>query len=124
MKINFDTVLMTLDDEPIKIPPEGQTACQLCGHIKEPVELTLEKASVVALFNTKQDESADKKLTRYILAQRIKQFPIVDMSAEDITFVRKEIGNTYGPLVYGRASEILDPAELNKLRPTEESSKE
>lgn len=124
MKVNFETILTTLDNEPIQIPPEGQSTCQLCGHIKEPEDLTLEKVAIVSLFNVKQDESADNKLKRYILAQRIKQHPIVELSSEDITFIRKEVANAYGPLVYGRVSEILDPTEVEKLAPSIEASKE
>ena len=121
MKVNFKTVLMTLDNEPIQMPPEGQSVCQLCGHSQEREDLTLERVAIVALFNAKQDEGADSKLERYILAQRIKQHPTVELSSEDITFIRKEVANAYGPLVYGRVSEILDPAELKKLIPTEPS---
>lgn len=115
MKINFKTVLMTLDDEPIQVPPESQSACQVCGHIRAPENLTLEKVAIIALFNVKQDEAADKKLERYTLAQRIKQNPVVELSSEDIVFIRKEVANAYGPLVYGRVSEILDPGEIKKL---------
>ncbi len=118
MKIDFKTVLTTLDNKPIQVPSEGQSTCQVCGHVEEPKDLTLERVSVIALFNSKQDEDAEKKLNRYILAQRVKQFPVVELSSEDIVFLRKEISITYGPLVYGRASEILDPGEIKKLSQT------
>ena len=115
MKINFGTILKTLDDEAIQVPSEGQSSCQLCGHIEEPKDLTLAKVAITALLNAKQDEGGEKKLDRYILAQRIKQFPVVELSSEDIVFVRKEISVAYGPLVYGRSSELLDPGEIKKL---------
>jgi len=121
MKVNFKTTLMTLDNEPIQVPSEGQSTCQLCGHIGKPEDLTLEKVAITALFNAKQDESADKKLERYVLAQRIKQHPTMELSSEDITFIRKEVANAYGPLIYGRVSEILDPTEVKKLNPAEVS---
>ncbi len=111
MQINFDIVLRTLDDEPIKVGDR----CGTCGHVEEPKDLTLEHASITSLFNIGQDVKAGGKLERYILAQRIKQHPVVELSAEDITFLRKAIGDTYGPLVYGRVTEILDPGEVKKL---------
>ncbi len=113
MKINFDTILMTLDGKSIKESPNEDSD-----------DLTLATASVVALFNTGPDVKGPEKLNRFVLAQRIKQNPIVDLSAEDITIIRKEIGVTYGPLVYGRASEILDLETVKKLHRASETSKE
>ncbi len=117
MKINFNVVLMTLDDKPIR---SGGT-CSECGHVAKPEDLTLEKVSIIALFSTGSKVEADEKLERYVLAQRIKQHPTVELSAEDIVLIRKEIANVYGPLVYGRASEILDPEVVKKLKVSEES---
>ncbi len=124
MKVNFKTILLTLNNEPIQMPSEGQSTCQLCGHIEKPEDLTLEKVAIISLFNAKQDEPGDKKLERYVLAQRIKQHPTVELSSEDITFIRKEVATAYGPLIYGRVSEILDPEEIKKLTPNVEVSEE
>ncbi len=116
MKINFDTILTTLDNKPIK---SGGT-CSECGHTREPEDLTLEKVSIIALFSTGPKVEANEKLERYVLAQRIKKHPIVELSAEDIVLIRKEIANVYGPLAYGRASEVLDPGAVKKLEVSED----
>lgn len=112
MNINFDTILLTLDGDPIE---SGNLNCPTCGNVKNAEDLSLEKVSVVALFNTSESIKGPEKLDRFILAQRVKQFPVVDLSAEDITIIRKCIADTYGPLIYGRASEILDPAAVKKI---------
>ncbi len=53
MKINFKTVLTTLDNEPIQIPAEVQSTCQVCGHVEEQKDLTLERVSFISFFKTK-----------------------------------------------------------------------
>lgn len=55
-----------------------------------------------------QPASSDK-LARFNLALKIHAGGVVDVSSEEITLLKNAIGASYGPLVVGRAVEILDP---------------
>ena len=55
-------------------------------------------------------ETPDQKRQRFDLALRIYQAKgAVTLSSEEVTLVKNAIAAIYGPLVVGRAAEILDP---------------
>ena len=74
-------------------------------------ELTLRSICENVLLGTNPKEQIDgeEKVKRYALAMKIHEHDATDMTAEEITLVKKVIGEAYGPMVVGRAWEMLDP---------------
>lgn len=104
MKVDFSTVLNDLLGEPLK--EDGKP-------------FTLSMACCTALMTPAQDEpnvAAETKVRRFKLATAIIQGGEQDFSIEDVAELKKLIGKIFGPLVVGRAFEILDPvpAEVKK----------
>ena len=97
--INFDTEFKDMEGEVIK-QPSGKNA-------------TLRGAAVDALLAQFQDEqnlSGEEKLKRWTLAKHIvksKDAPC-EVTAEDISLIKKLIAKAYGALVVGQAWEILE----------------
>ncbi len=60
-----------------------------------------------------QPTPADK-LARFSLAIKVHDGKTVSLSAEEIALVKSAISASYGPLVVGRANEILDPTPASK----------
>ena len=59
-----------------------------------------------------QGRDAADKLLRFKLSMRIHAGSPVTLTAEEVTMLKVSLAATYGPLVVGRAVEILDPAAL------------
>ena len=51
------------------------------------------------------------KLRRFDLALRTHGGHVVSLSAEDIALLKAAVSKSYGPLVVGRAFELLDPVK-------------
>jgi len=98
MQINPEQVFQTLDGKHIEDPQN-----------KKP--LTLKDICVSALLGN-YDEKIDgtEKVKRYMLATEIyKAKGNIDLSAEDISLLKKLIAIAFSTLVTGQAWEILDP---------------
>lgn len=99
MKINFDTVLKDLQNKAM-IDEKGNP-------------FSLRDAVTNALLLSFTDEpnlqGADK-IRRFQLATKIQGAKSIDLLAEEIALAKACVGKAYGPLVVGRAYELLDPA--------------
>lgn len=75
--------------------------------------LTLRYAACQALENVipgdGENMKGPQKMRHFILAERIEQNDIVDLSAKDITVLTDRIGRAWGTVVAGRALMMLDP---------------
>ena len=117
MKINFNTILKNLDDENLKQSIYGDEVNQQGERIKKGEEdLTLGLLSRSALLDLSQEElklTGVEKQDRFFLAEKIKKAEKegneIDLKSEDVTLLKKIIGEKYMPIVIGRAWEILDP---------------
>lgn len=81
----------------------------------DPSPLTLGKICEDALIATLPNDApvdAEKK-KRFWLAMKIHEGKS-PLTAEETTLVLKVIGLAYGPLVVGRATELLDPVDVPK----------
>ena len=115
MKIDFNTVLKDFDDKHIlhdkKVDPE--TGLELPNQKDRAV--TLGDVSVNALQAQFKDEVNEieppEKMDRFLIAKNIREKRVLDMRVEDIAKVKKLVGKMYGPLIMGRAYEILDPED-------------
>lgn len=96
MKINFDTLITDLKGEPIK--ENGK-------------DFTLGDAAQVALLSPYADErdlDGKAKVERFMVATTAALGGEQDVTAEDVALIKKLIGKAYGPLVVGRAYEIIE----------------
>ncbi len=98
MEISFNRQLIDLDGKEIQ-DEAGRPA-------------TLRTVAVNALVATFQDEASlpgEEKLKRWGLALKIKDSPDpVELSAEEITLVKKLIGKGYGTIVVGQAWQMIE----------------
>ena len=100
MKVDFAAKLKNLNGDPIK----------MAGGDSEVA--TLGDVAISALFTMTEN---DKKLTGpqkfdlYVLATIIKAGGEIDIKAKDIVLLKDRIAATNGPLVVGRAYELLEP---------------
>ena len=100
MKINMDneTPLTTLDGQNIK-SEEGKL-------------VTLRSACVRALLYTDNTMDGPKKFECYELAKRIgASEEQVELTAEEITLIKKMVGSCYITILVGRIYELIEKAE-------------
>ncbi|MFA5406994.1 MAG: hypothetical protein WC307_06580 [Candidatus Nanoarchaeia archaeon] len=96
MEIDFNQTINDLDGKPI--PNELHEA------------VTLKSISRTALLNMAPDEKLkpEDKVKRYDLAMKIYLGTKVDLTIEEIAMLKPIIGNSFGPLVVGRAYSMLE----------------
>lgn len=98
MKLDFSAKIPDQNDKPID---DGGK------------ELTLGGVSCTALLATFPDEqnlTPDKKVARFQLALLAAKGGEQDVTPEQFTELKGLIGKAFGPLIVGRAYEILDAA--------------
>lgn len=119
MKIDFNQSLSGLDGEPLKDPKKyklnqfGQLAIGEDGLaiVLEYEPVTLSKICCEALMGNKPNEeiSGDEKLSRYILAMKIRQAKgLCEVTADEIVKIKKLVGEFMKTLVVGAAFELLE----------------
>jgi len=80
--------------------------------LKEGKPFTLRKACINALDNVERDEKIDgeEKYKRgKLIASIMESDGTLDLKAEDITLIKKQIGKTANPSIVYQAFQILDP---------------
>ncbi len=80
-------------------------------YYQKKVSVTLQSVCVNTLLATTQKDaniSGTEKLKRFNLASKIQANDSVDLTAEEITLVKKRIGEISVPLVIGKAYELLE----------------
>lgn len=95
MKIDFGAVIRDIRGEPVG---EGEK------------KLTLGAVACQALLGTYGDEkniTAQEKVQRFTLAALCSNDGEAEISAEDVVRLKGLIGKAYGPLVVGRAYELI-----------------
>lgn len=98
MKINFDSAITNLDGfSPARDDKGAAITLQA-------VALT----ALMAMLPEDQNMQGDEKASRFRLALRIHAGGEQDMAPEDATTLKRLIGRCYGPLVVGRAYELLN----------------
>lgn len=102
LAVDFGAHIRSIDGSDIPISTTDQAPVTL-GKI-------CEDALIATLPN--DNPTPDEKSRRFFLA--IKVHAGKEPSAEDIILLKKVIGMAYGPLVVGRATELLDPASIPK----------
>jgi hypothetical protein len=73
-------------------------------------EMTIGTICVQCLLGGKQDElTGADKLERYELAKKLHDNDTVDLSAEQVVWLKEEIAKNFVSLISGQAWTILDP---------------
>lgn len=113
MKINFNAILKDIDGKdmtvPVKFKIHPETGQEFKGEDGQPLVLKSEsvKLSTVcvnALMANKRDEtlSGEEKLSRYILASKIKQAKgTLEVTAEEVVKIKKLVGEFMSTLIVG-----------------------
>lgn len=101
MKIDFSAVLKNLDGSPLLRQSQVADA--------QPAPMTLAHAACDALIlPDQQQQSGDEKAAQFTLAMKIVKGGEVEITPEDAALIKKRIGAAFGPLVVGRAYELLN----------------
>lgn len=125
MKVLVTTVLhdiegIPLRDAAVRASSMDEMQCPNClkmfgkpGKIlREERDFTLRKACTEALQSLSlqgDTQDGEERYRRYQLAIKIMSEDAPDLSAEEITKLKRVIGLAFGTVVVGRAYEILDP---------------
>jgi len=101
MRRNFEQPILDLWGKPVKTNPDKPEDC-----------LTLTTVVLNALLATYEDErtlTGKVKAERMQLALKINERPKeTDITAEQMSMLKELIGKAYGPLIVGRAYELLE----------------
>ena len=98
MKINVDETLKMLDGQ-VMMDNDGK------GNA---VEASLKTLLVNAVLAPTEKELGVDKVKKYELAKMIFKGGEVDLTAEDITLIKKQVGENFAPIVVGQVFEMLE----------------
>jgi hypothetical protein len=114
---DYSAVLTDLRNKPI--PDEAD--CSQTVPREQCPQLTLGSAAANALLMNDPDldklspiEKLKEKVRRERLAERVIAGGKFDLGSDDISLIKRKISDLYGTLVVGKASPLLDPAEVSK----------
>lgn len=94
---NLDVTVLDMDDNPV--PKE------------KGIPLLLKDVAITALNGNYADEqslSGEEKFKRFDLAMKVNKGGEQDYTPEEIVLIKRIIGKAYGPLIVGRAFEVLN----------------
>lgn len=100
MKIDFSIPLTDFSGEPIWLTPEKDKGTTLKDVVL---------GALLSTFNDEQTLAATEKIRRYRLALQVEKNNGYDFKSEDVAEIKRLIGKAYGPLVVGRAYDIIEP---------------
>lgn len=103
LAIDFSAPIRSIDGTPVPADP-GKPELLTLGRVCED--------ALIAQLPNDQATPAEKN-QRFWLAHKIHAGK-EPLTADEITLAKKVIGLAYGPLVVGRAYELLDPASVPK----------
>ena len=110
MKIDFRTILKSLETG-MPIPDEDRDPAT--GELFSSKPFTLRTAAIraiLAAFPGEGEVKGEEKLRRYDLASRINAEDEIDLTAEDVAFLKERIAKMWpGSLIPGQAWKLLDP---------------
>ena len=108
MEVNVNVSFKTLDGKNIPANPQNP----------EEGEMTLKNVCVASLLAPLEEErlEGEEKAKRYVIAQKIYECKekTVNLTVEDISLLKKLIGNMYLPLIVGQAYSFLEGNTVTK----------
>lgn len=104
-KIDFTVVLTDQDDRPLQECAEpDDRECK----VKRPI--TLGSIALRALSAQEQGLSPDESLKRGALAMSVYKASAAELSADEISLIKRQIAKIASPFIVARAFPILDPS--------------
>lgn len=104
MRVNFGAPILDLKGKPVNEDGKpltlGSIACQ----------------AILMNYPDEQNLEGKEKVRRFTLAMQMVSEGESDMGIEDLALVKKLIAKAYGPLVVGRAYEIIDGPKLASVK--------
>ena len=113
MRVDFSTVLMDLQDEPLQRLKKAAVTKFVDGkeQIVEPpvlADMTAGFAAIEALMAPDpKDSDGARKLNLFTLAQQINKGGEQDLEPKDVVLLEEKIAAAYAPVVVGRMHELL-----------------
>jgi hypothetical protein len=104
-EIDFSTVIRDLDGAPVKMCADETPACKAGATIG-----MIAAGALLAPDDPHSPQAPAEKVRCFTLALSVHKGGRIDVSAEDVVLIKGRIAAAYGPLIVGRAFEILDPA--------------
>ena len=120
MKVNFNAALKDLDGKEMTVPSKFRinpdTGQPFMGEDGQPLATKSESVKlgticVNVLMANKRDEQLDgeEKLSRYILASKIKQATAsIDVTAEEVAKIKKMVGEFMSTMIVGSVYQQLE----------------
>ena len=96
MKLDVTKKLKDLDDKVLK---------------EDKKDIVLKKILTNALLIAVEKESGVDKVKKYELAKLIHKGKVIDLTAEDVVLLKKQVGDFYTPLVVGQVFALLEGKE-------------
>jgi hypothetical protein len=112
-KIDFTSVIMDQDDQPLRECMDDPLPKEI-RECKAYKSVTLGMIAFRALATPERDTAQDEVVRRGNLGLTVYKATDAQLTAEEITLIKKQIAKNYNPLVTVRAFRILDPAEKAK----------
>jgi len=94
MKIKLNEVLKDID---------GKTSLKLQNKV-----MTLKDVSIQAILTPGKDERPEQKYKNYEIFRKLSEGGEIDLSVEDISYLKRKIGELFPPLIMGQAWDILE----------------
>lgn len=108
MTIDMTVALLDENDKPII----DQTGIRRVEDLAGAPVLTLGRACMHALFATFPDEgelSIEEKWSRGLLAMKVRDDPLADLTSDQIVKIKQRVGKLYGGRVIMQAFPLIDP---------------
>ena len=94
MKVKLNEVLKDIDGKtPLKLPNKT---------------MTLKDVSIQAILTPGKDEKPEQKYKNYEIFRELSEGGEVDLSVEDVSYLKRKIGELFPPLIMGQAWDMLE----------------
>jgi len=94
MKIKLNAVLKDIDGKtPLKIQNRAMSVKDVC---------------IQAILTPGKDEKPERKYKNYEIFRKLDEAEEVDLSVEDISYLKKKVGELFPPLIMGQVWDILE----------------
>lgn len=105
MKINFSAVLLDMAGEPIPQDDRPNAKPATLGSVS--------CTALLAQFPDEQNLAAEIKVKRFRLAEAATKGGEQDLPVDDVAELKRLLAKAFGPLIVGRAFDIIEPPVAN-----------
>jgi hypothetical protein len=98
MRLDFSAPIKALDGQPLMQDGKPVTLASVASGVL-----------LMAFPDEGQTLSADEKIQRFRLAEKVVGGGERELKVEDIALIKKLVAKAYGPLVVGRVFDLIEP---------------